>query len=450
MTTRAARHLLRSARTAGFTLVELMVALALAAMISVSIAVISTQAQNAYNETTKKVEVYNKFRFALFAIERDFSRWVATPDLEFFSDGRGAGARRNQTWDPGEELNDRTDEEGPGVVDGGLPREFDEFASILEYHYIGYEPDGSKRVHDAYQAYFRTMTYIDGKFREANIEYKLLDPNRTEAGGPPLPPVEVQADKMADLSLFKIVRYHDFNYSEIEKPNMQFPIVRKRVEVCTNITDFRIEYTADNRFDVKRQSGFRTPAEDYADPAEVDVRPVASPRDVPSLPEAPAYRKFFGYGTMKMGKPMTRATVYRAIFGDRQMQQGHRPVRFGWEQNSNIRFAELCQGDRIFIFTEAQRGGVGAGAAQAGVAGNLSMLSSFAGQFYTVKTNIGGRLEFMEDIDSTGWQRDQSNLLYKAAFLPEAVRITLRVQDEGRAQEPRTLQRVVWVRRKAR
>ena len=50
-------------RTPGFTLVELMVALALAAMISVSIMFISSQARDAYDGTVKKVDVFNRFRF---------------------------------------------------------------------------------------------------------------------------------------------------------------------------------------------------------------------------------------------------------------------------------------------------------------------------------------------------------------------------------------------------
>src|SRR6267142_148947 len=122
---------------AGFTLVELMVALALAAIISVSIAVISSSAQKAYEETTRKVEIYNKFRFALLSLERDFSKWIATSNLEFFSDGKGAGARKNEQWDPGEEMMDqKPDEHGPGVVDGGGPG-YDEFAFIQDQHYLG-------------------------------------------------------------------------------------------------------------------------------------------------------------------------------------------------------------------------------------------------------------------------------------------------------------------------
>ena len=76
-------------KAAGFTLVELMVALALAAMISVSIMFISSQARMAYQETVKKVDVYNRFRYVLGEIEKDVRGWIPTSDLEFYTDGRG-------------------------------------------------------------------------------------------------------------------------------------------------------------------------------------------------------------------------------------------------------------------------------------------------------------------------------------------------------------------------
>ena len=63
---------------------------------------------------------------------------------------------------------------------------------------------------------------------------------------------------------------------------------------------------------------------------------------------------------------------------------------------------------------------------------------------------VRGLLEFQEDIDSTEWGgQSQSGILYKAPFLPSALRITIRVVDD-RGENPRTLQRIVWVRRRSR
>ena len=59
-------------------------------------------------------------------------------------------------------------------------------------------------------------------------------------------------------------------------------------------------------------------------------------------------------------------------------------------------------------------------------------------------------MEFLEDIDSVGWASDPGGVRYKAAFLPEAVRVTLRVVNEDRGDGPKTLQRVIWIKHKSR
>ena len=53
-------------------------------------------------------------------------------------------------------------------------------------------------------------------------------------------------------------------------------------------------------------------------------------------------------------------------------------------------------------------------------------------------------------IDSTNWNgQTQSGLLYKAAYLPAAVRITMRIVDD-KGENPKTLQKVIWIRRRNR
>ena len=79
----------------GFTLLELLVALALAAVISLCITTVGQQAQEIYDATTSKVEVYQKFRYALHDMQETLDGMTVTSDLEFFVD-RAAGVR-----DPG-------------------------------------------------------------------------------------------------------------------------------------------------------------------------------------------------------------------------------------------------------------------------------------------------------------------------------------------------------------
>lgn len=443
------RSAVLSRKRAGFTLVELMIALALAAMVSVSIMFISSQARKAYDETVKKVDVYNRFRFALLQLENDIRGWISTSELEFFIDGRGRGARYNLHWDPGEELPDTMDEYGKGVVDGGTVGEYDEYAYILQRHYVSLEPmQTEQKRHDAYQMYFRTLMYIDGAVRQVNVEYALLDPNKLETNLPmlPPPPDTVVGRDVANLTLFKIVRYFDLNPDLIKTPN-QTPIVRKVLEVCSNVTDFRVEYLVQRDVLGRVEPGFRTPEEEYRNPGELEARPL---RD-PSFGPTGGYKKLFGYGSVKLDVKYPLAQAIPGIRADEGLAgiSDPRPVRFGFLNPKSIYFGELIPGDQIFIFTASERAEVQQGLGAQG-AENAGKLMRFPSGDYTVQSNINGLLEFEEDLDTSEWGgKTQTGIYYKASYLPAAIRVTLRVVDD-RGQNPKTLQREVWLRRRSR
>ena len=432
-------------RRRGFTLVELLVALALSAVISVSIMFISTQARNAYDATVKKVDVYNKFRLMFQTVENDLKQWVSTGELEFYTDGRGQGARLNQHYDIGEEVPDLRDQNGAGVVDGGVYGKFDEFGYILQRRYLSRETGQPKeKLHDAYQCYFRTVTYVDGGIRVANVEYLLADPTQPLVNGKPQIPNQVERENIPNLSIFKIVRYQDISIDVIMRQT-EIPVKRKVIEVATNVTDFRLEYTAENRFSRSNVApGFRTPGEEYDKSPELAVRPTVIRDQGPDG----VYVKRFGYGSVDLETTYVRATAFPSRGGDQGLanQGEHTPVRFGLQGDPTLSFAQLTPGDRIFVFTGSSRGEASA----AGGTGNSAQLIRFPSGDYTVKTNLRGLLEFSEDIDSASWNGEpQPNIFYKAPFLPSAVRVTIRVVDD-RGENPKTMQRVIWLRRRSR
>jgi hypothetical protein len=126
-----------------------------------------------------------------------------------------------------------------------------------------------------------------------------------------------------------------------------------------------------------------------------------------------------------------------------------RPLRVGFRGNPQVFFAELIPGDRIFIFTASERGEISQGAG-AGSAGNASKLTRFPSGDYTIRANFQGFLEFEEDVDTTEWSgKTQSGIYYKAAYVPSAFRITIRIVDD-RGENPKTMQREIWVRRRSR
>ncbi len=437
----------------GFTLVELMTAMALATTLTIGIMSISQTANDIYKGTTSKVEQTSRFKIALITMDRDFSQWLPTANLEYYMDGTGPGSRANLQWDESEELKDKSDAIGPGVVDGGVYEQYDEFASLTQINYeimtagnnegrVEGEPEPVK--HSADQLYFRSYTFVDGAYREANIEYKLVDPTKPKdpTSGQLQSPIKLKASEAPNLTLIKVIRYHKFDTEDIYKTTQEFEIVRKQVEVVSNVTDFKVEYATRNRFIGLNGIEFYDPKKDFNNPLENEIRPKRI--NLPGGLEG--YRKKFGYGSNDIQIQYARATAFKAHQGDRSNVQQHRPFRFGFERNPNIQFAQLAQGDRIFAFTSANRGVQSGGAGRAGQ--GTFQTGTFPSGLYTIKNNLGGQLEFYEDIDTAQWDGNVSSLFYKAAFVPQALRITLRVVDD-KGKNPRTFQRVVWIRKRA-
>ena len=112
----------------GFTLLELLVALTLAAIISLIISQVGNDAQKMYDTTISTVETYQKFRYAMDDINENLSKMIPTASLEFYND-RG---RTRGYWDEGEEIPNSF---GPNM-DGGVPDEYDEAATVFERKYI--------------------------------------------------------------------------------------------------------------------------------------------------------------------------------------------------------------------------------------------------------------------------------------------------------------------------
>ena len=70
----------------GFTLVELMVAMALMMILTGSVVFIFMQAQEIFLTVDARVQVYQYARYSFDQMERDLANIVHTRDMEFFND----------------------------------------------------------------------------------------------------------------------------------------------------------------------------------------------------------------------------------------------------------------------------------------------------------------------------------------------------------------------------
>jgi hypothetical protein len=382
-----------------------MVALALATIISLMISRVGTQAQQVYETTKTRVELYQKFRFAIGDMKSQIENWRLTSDMEFFVDSQG---NRNGHWDEGEEI------KKPNNLDGGFrTKDYDEAACIIERTYE-YQPPGGgpTEVHENFSIYFKAPVLLGGTQRMANVEYYLSDPSQGD--GARVGEI-VEGEAFKSLSLVKVVRWINDSKDDFFKTERE--VLKKTVELCQNVTDLRFEYYYDNEYD-NRPGAFLTPDK------EKSGELVKSEFKIKALKGGNGYVKEFMYGGFR-GFLSGEADPARREPATGEMVS----VRFKvGSAEAGINFSELGFGDKIYIWRDTGQG-------------------QFPEGEYTVNRKITGALEFQEPLSSELWEGKQSGLRFKAGYIPSAIRITLRVLDD-KGFKPRVVQTVVHPFRK--
>lgn len=394
-------------RQGGFTLLELLVALALAAIISFCISVVSIQADKMYRAMTDKVEVYQKFRYALGDMQESLSNMIPTANLEFFVDRSDQDQRGY--WEDGEQYRE------PENLGGGRPNFYDEGAQVIERHYTLEQPGRDSSTHANFSVYFKTHAEVDGQLHVANVEYYLALPQELAAGRDGRVGTTVQGEPgrpFLGFVLVKTVRY-------VEAPDLFKPSdrkVRMRVfELCQNVTDLKIEYFYDNLFGDNKPGAFVTPELERSDLVKPEVRPkVLTPE------EGGGVLREFLYGSFR--PPHEYVTAQPARYNTRQGD--HHPVYVtAGSAQTGINFSELRQRDQIYLWSST-------GSTQ------------WAPGVYTVARNENGRVYLMEDIDTAFWRGPQPQIRFRAGYVPSAFRISIRVLND-KGGEPRLLTQVV-------
>lgn len=386
----------------GFTLLELLVALTLAAIISLCISTVGNEAQKIYEATTTKVEVYQKFRYALDDIQRQLEQVSSTASLEFFQDQSG---KTRGYWDEGEELKDQN--VGPNL-EGGVPGKYDEGMTIFERKYLLAPPGLPESEHWNDSIYFKAPVEVAGQIQIANIEYFLADPMELAEGNNGKIAADTELYDNRNLILMKVIRYLDINGDNFRDTSVK--VLKKEVELCQNVTDLRIQYMYDNIFDSK-PGGFLSPSEEYEGELVKSEWRLSQSEGT--------WTKVFLYGGFKS---RLRGTARR---GERNVANAQfRPVEFD-ATNNGIQFSQLSKGDQIFIWTDG-----------------TSPFPTRDGGYTVDRHTPNGRLIFNEEIPFTFWDSNPGSLRFRAGFVPPAFKISVRVLNE-KGKEPRTLSTVV-------
>lgn len=154
------------ARRVGFTLVELMVAMALMMILTGSVVFIFIQAQKIFLTVDARVQVYQYARYAFDQMERDFANVVRSSDMEFYDDLPPPNGRQGR-FDSGEEIPISGARDNPSIYNHA-------FTVRQPDLYTG--QDGERYRNDS--VYFKTVTVAGGQTTAALIEYVLVDTDR--------------------------------------------------------------------------------------------------------------------------------------------------------------------------------------------------------------------------------------------------------------------------------
>lgn len=221
----ATRKVLRA-----FTLVELLVAMALGVILTGAIVFIFVQSQKIFTEMDAKVSVYNYARTAFDTVERDLANTAKTADMEFYQDSESDGI-------PGHYDARNGDPEAiPVNSPFGDPHTLfdrqEKYIYAMTLHqpppYTGF--DGKKHRHDS--IYFRTVTSVNGQTKPVLVEYA-LDYRRASNGTLRLLPILVRRH----WSVTKIQR-------SLAGPQITLNGDNKAIEseLCLYVTDVKFEF----------------------------------------------------------------------------------------------------------------------------------------------------------------------------------------------------------------
>ncbi|RMG14289.1 MAG: type II secretion system protein [Planctomycetota bacterium] len=404
----------RSFGVGGFTLVELLVAMALMTILTGSVVFIFMEAQNIFVTVDARVQVYQYARYAFDQMERDLANVVKTMDMEFYNDQPANALGVKGHYNPGEAIPIRGTDNRIGDPLGG--DQIYNRAFTLRQPEPYQETGGQQFKHRRDSVYFKSVTVIGGQTKNALVEYALVDVDKerprlvkriwhvtgVDASNPLAPRLTINDDPQA------------------------LPIVQ---DLCL--------YAVDAKFEVFVKNRRRSDPGDYYEASEL-VNPPRSPRAgnprvFEPLPNARGWT-----GGNSMIQTYYDQTWNGGAFPDTGiLEPGTDSLPPLFHTIGNFEFPMLKEGDKIFLRDP----------------GTPPKLKA---QEYTIKAFVLAntdppqpwtpdsprqslRIQFEEKIDTNG--RRVERIQYLGAWVPSGLRVTLRIKD-AKSRQPRTVSRV--------
>jgi prepilin-type N-terminal cleavage/methylation domain-containing protein len=204
------------ARRAAFTLIELMVAMALMMILTGSVVFIFIQAQKIFSTVDARVQVYQYSRYAFDQMERDLANVIKSSDMEFFNDNPPPNGRIGR-YDSGEEIPISGAEDNPSIYNHGFTLRQPELYNNV---------DGNRYRKDS--VFFKTVTVAAGQTAAALVEYALID-----------------TDKERPKLVKRLWRVTGVDSANPTRPKYQVGVTTQ--DLCLYTIDARFELFARNR-----------------------------------------------------------------------------------------------------------------------------------------------------------------------------------------------------------
>lgn len=388
---------------AGFTLVELMIAISLMLIITLQLNIIFNQSRKLFIAADAMVQVFQNARSALELLERDIANVQKTSQMEFFKDDIQRFPYGFRIFNEGEQITGIQPRFFPGV----------DYIYGLALKERRYDPKDRKEGKDYRRdaIYFRAMTMIDGTPKDALIQYEL------DIGPQPSNPLPRPILRRTLWEVEKIAVGGD-------------PVIKKHAaqDICYYATEFKAEVFIRD----KRKNGMGR----FYGAKEATVAP---PAGDPQPPNLRRYDTGDSYGIMCVARnePNNWATLLTAAA---QPPAGGGPSG-NYLEIPGERLAPLAAGDKMYLLVEPDPGSN----AREDFGGPLTISKIDA-------TQGGAARVWFEEAgliaQKLGKKRKDGvprvNVDWRAAWLPPAIRVTLKIKD-ARSEEIRTIERIFQI-----
>lgn len=403
-----------ASRRHGFTLVELLIAIALMTILTGTVVFIFIQSQKIFITVDAQVQVYQYARYAFDQMERDLANVVDSANMDFFDDlppPTGIPGR----YDPGEQVGTNGI---PGTwPDGQVYRHA--FTLRQPPTYPAWGAEGARGVEFRQDSiYFKTVLSQSGKTTTALVEFALTDLAKER------PRMVKRLWKVTDVDISNPLRQrYQINDGSGEPLSSDLCLYAVASQIKLFLRNRRLDVVGGYFEAQEMVQGVRRTLPDRT---TLELLPRHANYYAP-----PPGAQFAGAG----------GSVVQCFYDEYHDPNRGNPDLGVFEPDeeglfktqANFQFPMLRAGDKLWV----SGGGLQA-------------------KEYTIKGFVKPdrtpweegdqesdlRIEFVENIEWPGAMKGQTlNVRYKASWLPPALRMTLRIKD-SKSRETRTVERV--------